>query len=184
MESKSKADETTAKKIPIRDKCRHYFLNSLSGDEDFSSRDLKAYERLLPGDASHGDMIIIGEKSLRSLNVYFLSYELNNQNLTRKLVQKDLSGSGYSCVPIEVTKMLQDPLKFYDNAFHFGDYDEIDFSGIEIDTQVHQNLIKQFTNGKAVSSNRKCFYFLSYNEWDSSRGKHQFSLNSISLERF
>ena len=135
-------------------------------------------------EAMHGDIITTPEKNLRSMEVYFVNVDLilntnaennlkskNKFKLERHLCQEDLDGSGFCCVPLVVTRKIKDPVKFYENAFTFDNYDEIDFSGIEIDTIIHQELIQRYTGGKFVHQNRKCFYFLNKNEWDSKSGK-------------
>ena len=180
--------------FPVREKCERFFLKTSkhnngkenkNEDEDeddeeaeFNQINISTYEKLIPDDAFHGDMIVIGEKTLRSLNVYFVNTIVvedkcssSKFKLIRKLVQKDPTGSGCCCVPNEVACRLKDPIKFYENAFNFDTYDEVDFSGIEIDTKSHQDIIEKFTNGKPVHTSRKCFYFLQFNEWDSSSGK-------------
>lgn len=142
------------------------------------------YVEHIPDEATHGDIIVIGEKSLRSRNVYFVNCQMTgvdgdddggkNIKAKKTLVQKEssvCSKSGRCCVPIEISGKIKDPLKFYENAFTFNKYDEIDFEGIEIDTEFHRDLIKQFTNGKEVDFGRKCFYFFSFNDWDLSSGK-------------
>ena len=173
--------------FPVREKCERFFLKANKreengGDEgeeeELNQINISNYEKLLPDEAFHGDMIAIGEKNLRSLNVFFVNSIVvedkcssSKFKLIRKLVQKDPTGSGCCCVPNEVSTRIKDPIKFYENAFNFETYDEVDFSGIEIDTKSHQELIQKFTNGKSVHPSRKCFYFLSFNEWDSSSGE-------------
>ena len=80
-------------------------------------------------------------------------------------------------MPLEVTRRILDPVEFYDGAFTFDNYDEIDFEGIEIDTRLHQGVIKRFTGGRPVDTARLCFYFLSRNEWDSTGGKKYYFKN-------
>lgn len=149
--------------VKISDKCKRYRVNiEQEGEQQVPGVDL--LEKHIPIQGSHGDMVIIGEKALRSLNVYFINVIIEEdenecKKVVRKLVQTDNTGSGYCCVPLEVTRKIDDPLKFYENSFTFDEYDEIDFSGIEIDTVEHQHVIKRFTNGKEVAPNRKCFYF-------------------------
>ena len=73
-------------------------------------------------------------------------------------------------MPIEISKKLTDPIKFYDNAFSFDGYNEIDFLGIEIDPKAHQDLIKKATGGRIVSDKKQVFYFLDDNEWEAGKG--------------
>jgi hypothetical protein len=188
--------------IPVREKCERFYLKSIKHkveeeqdkekenakkeDEEEEEEEidlniasnLASYEKILPDEALHGDMVIIGPKCLRSLNVFFVNCiivedkcSMSKFRLIRKLIQKDSSGSGCTCVPIEVTSRISNPIRFYENAFNFENYDEVDFSGIELDTREHRAVIEKFTNGKVIHSSRKCFYFLSFNEWDSSSGK-------------
>ena len=179
----------------VREKCERFHLKSIKQNEeknkDHEDKDedeeeidtnilsnLASYEKILPERTMHGDMVIIGPKMLRSLNVFFVNcIEVEDKcstskvRLIRKLIQKDPSGSGCTCVPVEVTARINNPIKFYENAFNFENYDEVDFTGIEIDTKEHRAVIEKFTNGRTVHSTRKCVYFLSFNEWDSSSGK-------------
>jgi hypothetical protein len=168
-------------KIPIREKCQHFAIYAKVDWNEFSGDILEFYEQHIPDDAMHGDIITTPEKNLRSMEVYFVNVNLieelvavdskiSNFKLERRLCQEDLGGSGFCCVPIEVTRKIKDPIKFYENAFTFDNYDEIDFSGIEIDTVLHQDLIKRYTGGKSVHTSRKCFYFFEFNEWDSKAG--------------
>ena len=162
--------------IPVREKCKHFTIDVKVDTENFDGNLIELYEENLPEDCMHGDIVTGGEKCLRSMEVYFVDCvlleptESSKKSMKRCLIQRDPSGSGYCCVPIEVTRKIKDPLKFYENAFSFANYDEIDFSGIQIDTIVHQSVIQQFTGGKPVHPSRKCFYFFSYNEWDSTSG--------------
>ena len=161
--------------LQIRDKCRHFAFDVKVDPEEIDKNLIEFYESNLPEECMHGDIVTGAEKTLRSMEVYFVNCvwetcDEAKRRLKRRLVQKDLSGSGYCCVPIEVTQKIKDPLRFYENAFTFSNYDEIDFSGIQIDTKIHQNVIRQFTGGKQVHFSRKCFYFFSYNEWDSTNG--------------
>ena len=169
-----KSNEETCP-VPVRDKCIHFKINAEIDVENYEGNLVEFYESNLSEDCMHGDIVTGAKKFLRSLEVYFVNsvWETNEDGknkLKRHLVQKDLSSSGYCCVPIEVTIKIKDPVTFYENAFKFDDYDEIDFSGIEIDTKYHQNIIRRFTGGKPVHFSRKCFYFLSYNEWDLNKG--------------
>lgn len=146
--------------------------------------DINSYESRIPNSSKHGDIVTTPEKYSRSLEVYFVNCileELNDETkselsadykyrLRRRLCQEDQSGSGYCCVPKEITRKLKDPIKFYENAFNFDNYKEKDFSGIDIDTVEHQNMIKTFTGGRAVGNDKQCFYFLENNEWDSTKG--------------
>lgn len=182
--------------FPVREKCQRFYLKTIKQNEENTQEkedeteedgeeidtnipaNLASYEKILSDEAMHGDMIIIGPKMLRSLNVFFVNCiivedkcSVSKFRLIRKLIQKDSSGSGCTCVPVEVTARISNPMKFYENAFNFENYDEVDFAGIEIDTKEHRAVIEKFTDGKTVHSTRKCFYFLSFNEWDSSSGK-------------
>lgn len=127
-------------------------------------------------EAKHGDIITTPHKYNRSLEVYFVNsvlIELEDNKgfmVERHLCQEDPTDSGYCCVPKDVTKKIKNPLKFYENAFQFKDYTEKDFSGIDIDTDAHQELISSLSGGRKVASEKKCFYFLEYNQWDSSEG--------------
>lgn len=167
-------DETYLRINDEKEKCSHYYMDTIEGYEELSGKNLSVYETYLPKQVAHGDIIIIGEKKLRSLNIFFVNViftsSIDRKYFKRELVQSDPSQSGYCCVPLDVSKRLRDPLKYYQDAFNFNNYDEIDFSGIEIDPKVHEPLIKKFTNGKRVAYNRKLFYFLSNNDWDSSSG--------------
>lgn len=177
-----KENEDYLTKIPIRDKCHHYTVYAKVDWNVFSGDILEFYEQHIPDEAMHGDMITTPEKNLRSMEVYFVNCDLvenksndlksknNKYKLVRHLCQEDLGGSGFCCVPICVTRKMKDPIRFYENAFTFDNYDEIDFSGIEIDTAAHQELIQKYTNGKPVHPSRKCFYFFEFNEWDSRSG--------------
>jgi len=128
-------------------------------------------------------MIKISEKCLRSLEIYFVNLTLIELDpsdplnsgykckLIRELCQEDLTGSGYCSVPKSVTKKMKNPIKFYNNAFDYlENYNEIDFRGVNIDSEAHQDLLKEFTGGRSVSFDRECFYFLTENEWDSKKG--------------
>jgi hypothetical protein len=166
----------------VKEKCRHFKIDKKVDWDTFSSDILEFYEQYIPNEAMHGDIITTPEKHLRSMEVYFVNcviVELDekrkkelkkNYMMEKKLCQEDLTGSGYCCVPLKVSKKIKDPIKFYENSFTFENYDEIDFSGIEIDTEIHQDVIKKFTGGKPVDFTRKCFYFFSNNEWDSTNG--------------
>ncbi|CAF0947658.1 unnamed protein product [Brachionus calyciflorus] len=143
--------------------CRHFFINqNYNPDTNVSKQDF--YSSFIPNDVKHGDMLVCGEKDLRSMNIFYYD------SSTKKLVQKDPSGSGYTCVPLEITKSITNPIEFYQDAFKFNGYDEIDFLGIELDAQVHQDLVKEFTNGRQVSFDKTLFYFLTDNEWESEAG--------------
>ena len=175
-DTNSTAQNIPSETITIKEKCSRYFINNI---EEFCLSEVDSYEKNVPIEATLGDMVIFGEKTLRSMNVFFINcVPVDNKSndieesdkMVRKLVQKDPTGSGNCCVPLEVTSKIKNPIKFYENAFNFDSYDEVDFSGIEIDTEVHQDVIKTFTGGKEVAKNRKCMYFFSYNEWDSSSG--------------
>lgn len=171
--------------LPIRDKCKHYTVYAKVDWNEFDGDILEFYEKHMPDEAMHGDIITTPEKNLRSMEVYFVNCDLvesdcidetslkskNKFKFERHLCQEDLGGSGFCCVPIVVTRKMPDPIKFYENAFTFDCYDEIDFSGIEIDTVIHQDLIQRHTGGKPVHPDRKCFYFFEFNEWDSKSGK-------------
>lgn len=173
--------------VPIREKCHHYTIYAKVNWNEFSGDILEFYEGHIPYDAMHGDIITTPEKNLRSMEVYFVNVDLaetlvnpneeknlkskNKFKIERHLCQEDLGGSGFCCVPLIVTRKIADPIKFYENAFTFDNYDEIDFSGIEIDTVIHQELIQRYTGGKYVHPNRKCFYFFEFNEWDSKAGQ-------------
>lgn len=162
----------------IGERCKRFKLSSSS---------LESAE--IPMEASHGDMVVLGEKEMcaRSKNVYFVvdsfddddgyedeENEHSTQQSRRKLVQKERADSdGRCCVPLEVSIRIADPIRFYENAFTFDCYDEVDFEGIEIDTCVHQEIIQRFTANRPVHSSRQCFYFFSRNEWDSSAGIHK-----------
>ena len=160
----------------LNEKCRHHKITATVDWNTFSGDILEFYQELVPAEAKHGDIITTSVKNLRSMEVYFVNcfiieLEANKRfKLVKQLLQEDPSGSGYCCVPLEIAKKIADPVKFYENAFTFDNYDEVDFSGIEIDTELHQDVIKRFTGGKLVSPNRKCFYFFSNNEWDSTCG--------------
>lgn len=146
--------------------------------------DIKTYDNQIPSYTKHGDIVTTPEKYSRSLEVYFVNCKLEELDdkskselnadykyrLIRTLCQEDQSGSGYCCVPKEITRKLKNPVKFYENAFSFENYKEKDFSGIDIDSVEHQDMIKQFTGGRTVRKDKLCFYFLENNEWDSSRG--------------
>ena len=169
----------------IREKCQHYSIKAKVNWDKFSSDILEFYQQYIPDDAKHGDIITTSDKYLRSMEVYFVNSSLvelddeakqqnNNEynyKLVRTLCQEDLSGEGYCCVPKQVTIKMVDPIIFYENSFTFDNYDEIDFSGIDLDTEVHQELIQTFTNGRPVDLSRKCFWLFANNEWDSSSGK-------------
>lgn len=177
----------------IRDKCRHYQIDAKVDWDSHDSDILHFYEMYIPDEATHGDVIVTPQKYLRSMEVYFVNcvlIELDEQTkreknheynykLVRRLCQEDLGGSGYCCVPKEITNKLQDPIRFYENSLTFDNYDEIDFAGIDIDTQVHQDLIRTFTGGKPVDFSRKCFWFFEYNEWDSCSGRLFFFVKSF-----
>lgn len=152
---------------------------------DRRCRHFKCDSAEVPDEAAHGDMVIVGEKKVsgRSRNVFFVCESSCEEESTCRgrnepsLVQKERAaapesptGDGRCCVPLEVTVRLPDPVEFYEGAFTFDAYDEIDFEGIEIDTRVHQHVIRRFTGGRPVDVSRVCFYFLSRNEWDSSGG--------------
>ena len=169
----------------IRDKCRHYQIDAKVDWDTFNADILNFYEMYIPDEAMHGDVIVTPQKNFRSMEVYFVNcalVELDEQSrreknyeynykLVRRLCQEDLSGSGYCCVPKEITNTLQDPIKFYENSLTFDNYDEIDFAGIDVDTRIHQDLIRTFTGGRPVDFSRKCFWFFEYNEWDSTSGR-------------
>lgn len=177
-------DRPNFEKEIIREKCHHFQVDAKVNWDTFSSDILNFYEMYIPDDAKHGDIITTSEKYLRSMEVYFvnsilieLDEKTKNENngeynykLVRRLCQEDLGGSGYCCVPKAITNKLPDPIKFYENSFTFDNYDEIDFAGIDIDTGVHQELIKGYTGGKPVDLSRKCFWLFSNNEWDSTSG--------------
>lgn len=146
-------------------KCRHFFINQNYDPNSNESR-IHFYERQIPDQARHGDMLIGGAKDLRSMNVFYVNVE----SMTKKLCQKDPSGSGYTCVPLEISKKIPDPIKFYENSFSFNGYSEMDFLGIEIDTRAHQDFIKKATGGRNVNDNKQVFYFLDDNEWEAGKG--------------
>ena len=161
----------------IGERCKRFKLSSSS---------LESAQ--IPMEASHGDMVVLGEKEMcaRSKNVYFVvdsfddddGYEDDENEQSsqsrRRLVQKERADSGgRCCVPLEVSIRIADPIRFYENAFTFDCYDEVDFEGIEIDTCAHQEIIQRFTANRPVHSSRQCFYFFSRNEWDSSAGIHK-----------
>lgn len=145
-------------------KCQRFKINiNFDPDLELSRQDF--YSQFIPNEARHGDMVVCGEKDLRSMNIFYLNEE------KKKLVQKDPTGSGYTCVPLEITKKILDPIEFYKTAFEFDDYQEIDFYGIEIDPTVHDCLIKNLTNGRSVANDKVIYYFFDENEWDQGRGK-------------
>lgn len=117
-------------------------------------------------------------KYSRSLEVYFVNFVLSEVDvggqykykLVKKLCQEDRSAAGYCNVPREVTRKLKNPLEFYAGSFTFGEYSEADFAGIDIDTEAHQELIKSFTGGRLVSSNKTCCFLFDNNEWEASKG--------------
>ena len=176
--------------VEEKEKCSHYYMDLIENCETLNQENLAIYESYLPLEVTHGDIVIIGEKTLRSLNIYFVNVIYtgkDKQYYKRELIQNDPSESGYCCVPLQVTRHLSDPLKFYEDAFNFNNYDEVDFSGIEIDTRVHESIIKKFTGGKRVAYNRKCFYFLSNNDWDSTSGMFiwcDFFLDDFGMGRY
>ncbi len=179
-------DKPDLQKDIIREKCHHYSIDAKVDWNTFNGDILEFYEMYIPDDAMHGDIVTTSEKFLRSMEVYFVNavlvelddaakkeknYEYNYK-LVRRLCQEDLDGSGYCCVPKVITSKMSEPIKFYENSFTFDNYDEIDFAGIDVDTEVHQELIKRYTGGRGVDFGRKCFWLFSNNEWDSSCGKN------------
>ncbi len=181
-------DKPDLQKDIIREKCHHYSIDAKVDWNTFNGDILEFYEMYIPDDAMHGDIVTTSEKFLRSMEVYFVNavlvelddaakkeknYEYNYK-LVRRLCQEDLDGSGYCCVPKVITSKMSEPIKFYENSFTFDNYDEIDFAGIDVDTEVHQELIKRYTGGRGVDFGRKCFWLFSNNEWDSSCGEKFF----------
>jgi hypothetical protein len=170
----------------VNTECR-FFSIDVEIDED---QGLRAYDKYIPKEAKHGDMIKTSTKYLRSLEVYFVNSTLIELDptvnsgykckLIRELCQEDTTGSGYCSVPKVVTRKIKNPIKFYEGAFDFfEDYSEIDFTGIDIDTVAHQELLKEFTGGRSVSADKECFYFLSGTESDPTKGKLKFLFSII-----
>jgi hypothetical protein len=114
-----------------KEKCSHYYIDELEGFETLNEESLAQYESYLPAQVTHGDIVIIGEKKLRSLNIFFVNvvYTSDGSYYKRQLMQSDPSQSGYCCVPVEVSRKIRDPLRFFEDAFNFNNYDEVDFSG-------------------------------------------------------
>ncbi|RNA40504.1 hypothetical protein BpHYR1_001649 [Brachionus plicatilis] len=147
----------------VGQKCQR-FVNDQIYDPDMDLSMKNFCSQFIPDEARHGDMLVCGEKDLRSMNIFFLNGE------SRNLVQKDPTGSGYTCVPLEITRKIPDPIEFYNGAFNFKNYEEIDFYGIEIDPLAHNNLIKSLTNGRSAAGHKILYYFFDENEWEQGRG--------------
>jgi hypothetical protein len=190
-------DKIESDLVQVRNQCKQFKIDLKLNNSHFveSSDDslVHSFSHLIPSEANHGDLVVIGEKNMRSKNVYFVNCIVSKSDnsskpmVSKTLARKDTGASGYGCVPIDVTCRIKNPLVFYENAFTFDNYDEIDFSGIEIDTEFHQEVIQKFTNGKPVDWERKCFYFFSFNEWNTSGGMFiwcDFFLDDFDMGRY
>lgn len=156
-----------------KERCKHYLINLEDLSELSMSEILPICESKIPTEAKHGD-IVYTEKFLQSLDVFFVdcTFDENGKVIEKCLRQHDLEDTGCCSVPIEVTCKIADPIKFYENSFKFSDYDEKDFMGIEIDTEIHQKLIQFYTDGKAIHKSRKCMYFHVQNQWADTPGMY------------
>jgi hypothetical protein len=149
-----------------KERCKHFEVELEEQSELSMSELLPICEKKIPKAAKHGD-IIYTQKFLKSLDVFFLDciYDINGGLVEKRLTQTDFYETGCCSVPIDVTRKINDPIYFYEGAFKFSDYNDEDFIGIEIDTDLHQELIKRYTGGKTVHRTRKCFYFTTVSEW-------------------
>ena len=153
-------------KMTTKERCNHFEVILDEQSELSMSELLPMCEKKIPKEAKHGDIIYV-KKFLKSLDVFFLDCILDNNGhvVEKHLTQSDSYETGCCSVPIDVTCKIKDPISFYSGAFKFSDYNDDDFLGIEIDTVVHQDIIKRFTGGKPVAESRKCFYFHAFNQW-------------------
>ena len=119
--------------------------------------------------AKHGDLVLDPAMLDRTLGVSFVqSMDESGKTMTKKeLVRKDITGSGYASVPLEVTRHFADPVAAYLPHLSIKPGGETapvirkeDWYSIELDAGSHSDLLKQQTGGRPVNAIRKVTYFV------------------------
>ena len=133
-------------------------------------------EQLLK-EAAHGDLVLDPPLADRTLGVWFVQ-GLNEEGKTlkkNKMVQRDITGSGYASVPLEITRHFADPVARYLSHLSIrldSQKEEAvrrqDWYSIELDAAVHADLLQQQTGGRAVAANRQVTYFV--NDFGAGQG--------------
>ncbi len=113
--------------------------------------------------AHHGDMFF-KSGGIRSAAVFFVqAFDVMGNTISKTLIQKDETGSGYSSIPLAITLHFEDPLKEFLPLLANKEMGvrKTDWYTIELDTIKHAKILTDLTNGKVIAKGRSVVYFIS-----------------------